>query len=173
MCHRKLFQTQPRGLSKHRCASLRSGTIRLVQNGCSFYGLRSEDPNQHLKDFLRIVESLATNDKERENLHLRLFQFSLRDHASNWLERLPAGSITIWDGLTTSFLAEFIPPVQIFYDHVNRVTRQAINHAADGRLLDHIVEDSWKIIKDLALYDNECWNDPRDLAKPVKEISLP
>nr|GEV70646.1 integrase, catalytic region, zinc finger, CCHC-type, peptidase aspartic, catalytic [Tanacetum cinerariifolium] len=31
---------------------LRSDTIRLVQNGCSFHGLRSEDPNQHLKDLL-------------------------------------------------------------------------------------------------------------------------
>ncbi|GJY92440.1 hypothetical protein Tco_0508222 [Tanacetum coccineum] len=37
---------------------LRSDTIRLVQNGCSFHGLRYEDPNQHLKDFLKLVESL-------------------------------------------------------------------------------------------------------------------
>nr|GEW75403.1 MAK10-like protein [Tanacetum cinerariifolium] len=28
---------------------LRSDTIRLVQNGYSFHGIRSEDPNQHLK----------------------------------------------------------------------------------------------------------------------------
>ncbi|GJY54605.1 hypothetical protein Tco_0446269 [Tanacetum coccineum] len=28
-------------------------------------------------------------------------------------------------------------------------------------------------IEDLALYDKESWNDPRDLAKPVKAISLP
>ncbi|GKD73426.1 hypothetical protein Tco_1331708, partial [Tanacetum coccineum] len=62
-------------------SSLRSDTIWLVQNGCSFHGLRSEDPNQHLKDFLKIVDSLATNDTERENLLLHLFQFSLRDHA--------------------------------------------------------------------------------------------
>nr|GEX81333.1 hypothetical protein [Tanacetum cinerariifolium] len=41
---------------------------------------------------------------------LRLFQFSLRDQASNWLERLPAGSITTWEDLTTRFLAQFIPP---------------------------------------------------------------
>ncbi|GKE39088.1 hypothetical protein Tco_1462493 [Tanacetum coccineum] len=59
---------------------LRSDIIRLVQNGCSFYGLWSEDPNQHLKDFLKL---------------------------------------------------------------------------------------------DLALYDNENWNDPRDFAKPVKAIALP
>ncbi|GJR76261.1 hypothetical protein Tco_0088626 [Tanacetum coccineum] len=37
---------------------LRSDTIRLVQNRCSFHGLRSEDPNQHLKDFLKLVDLL-------------------------------------------------------------------------------------------------------------------
>ncbi|GJU85757.1 hypothetical protein Tco_1293303 [Tanacetum coccineum] len=67
---------------------LRSDTIRLVQNGCSFHGLRSEDPNQHLKDFLKLVDSLGLDE-------------------------------------------------------------------------------------DLSLYDNQSWNDPRDFAKPVKEIALP
>ncbi|GJX06696.1 MAK10-like protein [Tanacetum coccineum] len=84
---------------------LRSDTIRLVQNGCSFHGLRSEDPNQHLKDFLKLVDSLDLDGENRERTRLRLFQFSLRDQASNWLERLPAGSITTWEDLTTSFLA--------------------------------------------------------------------
>nr|GEX76837.1 reverse transcriptase domain-containing protein [Tanacetum cinerariifolium] len=37
---------------------LRSDTIRLVQNACSFHELWSEDPNQHLKDFLKLVDSL-------------------------------------------------------------------------------------------------------------------
>ncbi|GJR27922.1 hypothetical protein Tco_1104154 [Tanacetum coccineum] len=68
---------------------LRSDTIRLVQNGCSFHGLRSEDPNQHLKDFLKLVDSLDLDGENRERTRLRLFQFSLRDQASNWLERLP------------------------------------------------------------------------------------
>ncbi|GJX75273.1 zinc finger, CCHC-type containing protein [Tanacetum coccineum] len=40
-----------------------------------------------------------------EITRLCLFQFSLRDQASNWLERLPAGSITTWKDLTTRFLA--------------------------------------------------------------------
>ncbi|GKA42631.1 MAK10-like protein [Tanacetum coccineum] len=67
---------------------LRSDTIWLVQNGCSFHGLRSEDPNQHLKDFLKLVDSLDIDE-------------------------------------------------------------------------------------DLALYDNESWNDPKDFDKPVKAIALP
>ncbi|GJR72207.1 zinc finger, CCHC-type containing protein [Tanacetum coccineum] len=89
---------------------LRSDTIRLVQNGCSFHGLRSEDPNQHLKDFLKLVDSLDLDGENRERTRLRLFQFSLRDQASNWLERLPAGSISTWEDLTTRFLAQFFPP---------------------------------------------------------------
>ncbi|GJS82763.1 hypothetical protein Tco_0749304 [Tanacetum coccineum] len=59
----------------------RSDTIRLVQNECSFHGLRSQDPNQHLKDFLKLVDSL---DLDR--------------------------SITTWEDLTTRFLAQFFPP---------------------------------------------------------------
>ncbi|GJY90638.1 zinc finger, CCHC-type containing protein [Tanacetum coccineum] len=89
---------------------LRSDTIRLVQNGCSFHGLRFEDPNQHLKDFHKLVDSLDLNGDNRERTRLCLFQFSLRDQASNWFERLPAGSITTWEDLTTRFLAQFFPP---------------------------------------------------------------
>ncbi|GKB13484.1 hypothetical protein Tco_0847407 [Tanacetum coccineum] len=49
---------------------LRSDTIRLVQNGCSFNRLRSEDPNQHLKDFLKLVDSLDLDGENRERTRL-------------------------------------------------------------------------------------------------------
>ncbi|GJX67482.1 zinc finger, CCHC-type containing protein [Tanacetum coccineum] len=82
----------------------------LVQNECSFHGLRSEDPNQHLKVFLKLVDSLDLDGKNGERMRLHLFQFYLRDQESNCLERLPAGSITTWEDLTTRFLAQFFPP---------------------------------------------------------------
>nr|GEV21261.1 MAK10-like protein [Tanacetum cinerariifolium] len=53
---------------------LRSDTIRLVQNGCSFHELRSEDPNQHLKDFLKLVDSLDLDGENRERTLLHLNQ---------------------------------------------------------------------------------------------------
>ncbi|GJX10057.1 MAK10-like protein [Tanacetum coccineum] len=68
------------------------------------------DPNQHLMDFLKLVDSLNLNDENRERTHLHLFQFSLRDQASSWLEHIPARSITTWEDLTTRFLAQFFPP---------------------------------------------------------------
>ncbi|GKA27481.1 hypothetical protein Tco_0713649 [Tanacetum coccineum] len=69
---------------------LRSDAIRLVQNGCSFHRLWSEDPKQHLKDFLKLMDSLNLDVVNRERTCLRLFQFSLCDQASNRFERLPA-----------------------------------------------------------------------------------
>ncbi|GJW54531.1 zinc finger, CCHC-type containing protein [Tanacetum coccineum] len=197
---------------------LRSDTIRLVKNGCSFHGLRSEDPNQHLKDFLKLVDLLDLNGDNRERIRLRLFQFSLRDQASNWLVRLPTGSISTWEDLTNRFLAQFFPPrrtsklcndilmfqqhqgkslseawtrfkdllkkvphhgidlwlqIQIFYDHVNLITRRTIDQAAGGKLRDKNDKESWALLEDLTLYDNESWNDPRYFTKPVKAISMP
>ncbi|GJV77361.1 MAK10-like protein [Tanacetum coccineum] len=89
---------------------LRSDTIRLVQNGCSFHGLQSEDPNKHLKNFLKLVGSLDLDGENRGRTRMCLFQFSLRDQASNWLEHLPTESITTWEDLITRFLAQFFPP---------------------------------------------------------------
>nr|GEU81191.1 putative ribonuclease H-like domain-containing protein [Tanacetum cinerariifolium] len=52
-------------------------------------------------DFLKLVHSLDLDGENRERKRLCLFQFSLRDEANNWLERLQAGSITTWKDLTT------------------------------------------------------------------------
>ncbi|GJU41904.1 hypothetical protein Tco_1194861 [Tanacetum coccineum] len=111
---------------------LRSDTIWLVQNECSFHGLRSEDPNQHLKEFLKLVDSLDLDVANRERTRL----------------------------------------LQISYDHVNPTIRRTIDQSAGGKLRDRNAEESWALLEDLALNDNESWNDPKDFAKPVKAISL-
>nr|GEX34795.1 putative reverse transcriptase domain-containing protein [Tanacetum cinerariifolium] len=134
---------------------LRSDTIRLVQNGCSFHGLWFEDPTQHLKDFLKLVDSLDLDVENKERTRLHLFQFSLCDQASNWLEHLPAGSISSWEDLTTGFLAQLFP---------SRRTAKS----ADGMLHDKNAKESWALLEDLSFYDNKSWNDPRDFAKPIK-----
>ncbi|GJY49821.1 hypothetical protein Tco_0439777 [Tanacetum coccineum] len=128
---------------------LRSDTIRLVQNGCSFHELWFEDPNQHLKDFLKLVDSLDLDGENRERTRLRLTP----KIPSSWHRSL-ASSPNL-------------------YDHVNPVTRRTIDQSTGGKLRDLNPEESWAILEDLALYDNESWNDPRDFAKLVKAITLP
>ncbi|GJZ81430.1 MAK10-like protein [Tanacetum coccineum] len=130
------------------------------------------DPNQHLKDFLKLVDLLDLNGDNRESTRLRLFQLSLRDQASNWLERLPAGSITTWEDLTTRFLAHFFPPGRTAKLR-NDILIRTIDQSAGGKLRDRNAKESWALLEDLALCDNESWNDPRYFGKPVNAISLP
>ncbi|GJT24477.1 MAK10-like protein [Tanacetum coccineum] len=149
---------------RNNMVPFRSDTFRLVQNGCSFHKLQSEDPNQHLKDFLKLIDSFDLDGENRERTRLRLFQFSLRDQACNWLERLLAGSITTWEDLTTRFLAQFFPPGR---------NAKLLDQSAGGKLRDQNAKESWALLEDLALYDNKSWNDLRDFAKPIKAITLP
>ncbi|GKC43738.1 MAK10-like protein [Tanacetum coccineum] len=134
-------------------------------------------------------------DTIRERTRLYLFQFSLRDQASNWLKRLPAGSISTWEDLTTRFLAQFFPSrrtaklrndIMMFqqphgeslseaWTRFKDLLQKVPHHGIDLwlQLRDLNLEESWAILEDLALYDNESWNDPRDFAKLVKAIALP
>ncbi|GKB03083.1 MAK10-like protein, partial [Tanacetum coccineum] len=91
-------------------------------------------------------------------------------------------SITTWEDLTTYFLAQFFPPgrtanlrndILMFQQHHGESLSEAWTRFKDLLLLS---PSSWHrhlALKDLSLYNNESWNDPRDFAKPVKAITLP
>ncbi|GKC62110.1 MAK10-like protein [Tanacetum coccineum] len=156
---------------------LRSDTILLVRNECLFHGLRSQDPNQHLKDFLKLVDSLDLDVANRERapartakLHNDILMFQQHHGESlseawtrfkDLLQKVPHHGIDLW------------LQVQIFYDHVNPATRRTINQSASGKLHDRNVKESRALLEVLALYDNKSWSNPRDFTKPVKAISLP
>ncbi|GJT98873.1 hypothetical protein Tco_1094391 [Tanacetum coccineum] len=81
---------------------LRSDTIRLVQNGCSFHGLRSKGPNQHLKDFLKLVDSLAPATVKLRN-DILMFQQHYGEsiseawtHFKDLLQKVPYHGIDLW-----------------------------------------------------------------------------
>ncbi|GKA94161.1 hypothetical protein Tco_0816147 [Tanacetum coccineum] len=109
---------------------LQSDTIRLVQNGCSFYGLWFEDPNQHLMDFLKLVDSLDLDGENRERAHL-----------------LPHHGIDLW------------LLIHIFYDRVDYTTQMGIDYAAGERLRKLRPDEAWATIEKLSQYEDEGWND--------------
>ncbi|GJS52699.1 hypothetical protein Tco_0626061 [Tanacetum coccineum] len=120
-----------------------SDTIRLVQNGCSFHGLWPEDPNQHLKDFLKLVGSLDLDGENRER---------------------------------TRLTAKLYNDILMFQQHHGESLFEAWTRFKDLlQKVPHHGIDLWlqTILEDLALYDNESWNDPMDFAKSVKAITLP
>ncbi|GKA72784.1 hypothetical protein Tco_0779000, partial [Tanacetum coccineum] len=56
---------------------------------------------------------------------------------------------------------------------IRSMDSRTIDQSSGGKLHDLNAEESWALLEDLTLYDNESWNDPRDFAKPVKAITLP
>ncbi|GJY75933.1 hypothetical protein Tco_0481049 [Tanacetum coccineum] len=63
--------------------------------------------------------------------------------------------------------------VVIWIRYLGKISKCEIDHATGGKLRDKNAEESWALIEDPALYENDGWNDPRDFAKPVNAISLP
>ncbi|GJT53636.1 MAK10-like protein [Tanacetum coccineum] len=125
-----------------------------------------ENPPHTLRDYSRLGMSTVRTAKLRNDI-LTFQQHQGESLSEAWtrfkdlLQKVPHHVIDLW------------LQVQIFYDHVNPVMRRTINQSAGGKLHDKNVEESWALIEDLTLFDNESWNDPRDFAKPVKAISLP
>nr|GEX78675.1 MAK10-like protein [Tanacetum cinerariifolium] len=128
----KGYQNTTELLDGNNVAPLRSDTIRLVQNGCSFHILRSEDPTQHLKDFIKLVDSLDLDVANRERIRLTsrllndilMFQQHQGESLSKaWtrfkdlLQKVSHHGINLW------------LQVQIFYDHVNLATRRTIDQS--------------------------------------------
>ncbi|GKA14835.1 hypothetical protein Tco_0694481 [Tanacetum coccineum] len=58
-------------------------------------------------------------------------------------------------------------------DTIRLVQNGCSFHGLRGKLRHRNAKESWALLEDLALYDNESWNNPRDFAKPVKAIALP
>ncbi|GJU55932.1 MAK10-like protein [Tanacetum coccineum] len=96
----------------------------------------------------------------------------LSDTISNWLGRLPAGSITTWEDLTTHFLAQFFPSGRIAKLRNDILMFQ--QHQGES------LSEAWTCFKDLIQkvphHGINLWlqlKRPKDFAKLVKEISLP
>ncbi|GJZ28602.1 zinc finger, CCHC-type containing protein [Tanacetum coccineum] len=154
---------------------LRSVTIRLVQNGCSFHRLWSEDPNQHLKDFLKLVDSLDLDVANRERTRLR--------------------SISTWEDITTGFLAQFFSPgrttklcndILMFQQHQGESLSEAWTHVpstSDRRLIElknqvqhlmeaHLAPNQLIQVKPNSFFMVEIVSDPDEINTAHKDDNL-
>ncbi|XP_075489613.1 uncharacterized protein LOC142528445 [Primulina tabacum] len=90
---------------------LKPALINMVQQN-QFARTTTSDPHVHLRTFLEITDTVKINNVPDDTIRLRLFPFSLRDQAREWLQSLPFGSITTWQELATKFLAKYFPPAK-------------------------------------------------------------
>ncbi|GJS60463.1 hypothetical protein Tco_0655247 [Tanacetum coccineum] len=139
---------------------LRSDTIRLVQNKCSFHGLWSEDPNQHLKDFFKLVDSF---DIDVVLMTLRFTWKTLNKPSLNMHLRVP---MKREDARLTRFEADFKRQQSEMTNKIDIVLK-AINDQIEGTLPIDTEDDGEVMFIEIIRDDDEPQNE-REVA-PTEE----
>ncbi|XP_071933208.1 uncharacterized protein [Coffea arabica] len=135
-----------------------------------------EEPHKHVKMFEVICSSMNPPGITEKQIRLRVFPFSLKNAAKDWLYYLPVGSITTWTPLKKKILEKFFPvsqavslrkeicsikqyPGESLYDYWERFnklcTRCPQHQISEQLLIQYFNEglltprEAWKIIESL------------------------
>ncbi|XP_050217767.1 uncharacterized protein LOC126668621 [Mercurialis annua] len=86
---------------------IKTSFIQLLEARCQFYGLPSEDPNAHLANFFEVCSTFKISNMTKDEVWLRLFPFSLRDKAKQWIHALPRAGVNTWADLAKAFMHKY------------------------------------------------------------------
>src|SRR3954468_9897557 len=78
-----------------------------------FSGIGTEYAASHLNNFVELCEMLKYRDIDGDIITLKLFPFSLRSRAKDWLLSLPRNSIDSWVKCKDAFIGKYYPPAKI------------------------------------------------------------
>jgi hypothetical protein len=73
----------------------------------------TNDAGAHLINFVELCEMQKYRNVDRDIIKLKLFSFSLRGRAKDWLLSLPKNSIDYWVKCKDAFIGKYYPPAKI------------------------------------------------------------
>jgi hypothetical protein len=78
-----------------------------------FSGASTNDTAAHVNNFVELCEMQKYKDVDGDIIKLKLFPFSLRVRAKDWLLSLPINSIDSWVKCKDAFIGKYYPPAKI------------------------------------------------------------
>jgi hypothetical protein len=78
-----------------------------------FSGASTDDAAAHLNNFVELCEMQKYKEVEGDIIMLKLFPFSLRGKAKDWLMSLPRNSIDSWAKYKDAFIGKYYLPAKI------------------------------------------------------------
>ena len=70
----------------------------------------------------------AKEDVDNDVVKIKLFLFSLRDSAKNWVSSLPRNSIDSWNKCKDAFITKYVPPTKIISLRNDIINFKQLNH---------------------------------------------
>ena len=86
---------------------IKTSLVNMIQ-ASPFYGKASEDAHAHLQNFLEVSSIINPKGTTMDNVHLRLFPFSLLGKAKTWFYTNKEAFNT-WDACSNAFLVKYFP----------------------------------------------------------------
>ncbi|PWA91946.1 reverse transcriptase domain-containing protein [Artemisia annua] len=188
-CLKDYSSPTPRGFSnaivfpnEHTSGVLRATDVWLIQSVCKFHGLKTEDPIQHIKDFLKIVDIIHTDGATRDTSRLRFFPFTLHGKAKEWYNKLPSESIFTWEQLISKFYEKFFPAGRTSAIR-DKILRFRIGQAEpihkswirfkylirQGKITNLSAEEGWNRIEEYDQDQDDTWDVP-DSIMSISEV---
>jgi len=95
----------------------------------------------HLRNFLAKCDAVKLNGVSTDVIRLRLFPFSLRDRARDWLQNKELNTFATWDALSKSFLSKYFSP--------GKIAKLRANITSFAQLHSESLYEAWEKFKDL------------------------
>ena len=119
---------------------LRPALISSVEKD-QFDGHSSENPNMHLHNFIAKCDIIKLNKVPTNAIWARLFPFSLRDGASDWLQNEEPNSFTTGEALSKAFLSKHFP--------LGKTAKLRMNITSLAQRDGEFLYEAWERFKDL------------------------
>jgi hypothetical protein len=95
---------------------IKPALINLVMKE-QFFGASTEDAAAHLNNFVELCEKQKYENIDVDIIKLKLFPFSLRGKAKDWLLSLTKNCIDSWAKCKNAFIGRYYPPTKIISLH--------------------------------------------------------
>ena len=99
-----------------------------------FSGSPNEDAASHLNTFVELCGMQNKKYMDNDIVKLKLFPFSLRDHAKIWFSSLPRNSINSWDKCKGAFITKYFPPAKIISLRTQIMNFKQLEHEHGAQL---------------------------------------
>src|SRR3954467_1164635 len=106
-----------------------------------FSGASSDDVAAHLNNLVELCEMQKYKDVDGDIMKLKLFLFSLRGKAKEWLLSLPKNSIDSWIKCKDAFIRKYYPPAKIISMRSEIMKFKQLDN-------EHVAQ-AWEIMKSL------------------------